>query len=144
MHKIHHGPDLGEATTFTRIVYSVPGHGTRTQMSFCPETPKWKSQNSQSLDFRNFRGPIPLCIDLRLRWGLKQSCILRQELSKDMSHTTYTQGNWDDSRLLVVRSQIGNLTPDPSFSHNLCFKCPNGSCEPILDIYVPRACKWYK
>jgi hypothetical protein len=27
--------------------------------------------------------------------------------------------------------------PGPSFSHNLCFKCPNGSCKPILDIYIP-------
>jgi hypothetical protein len=26
--------------------------------------------------------------------------------------------------------------PSPYFDHNLCFKYPNGSCEPILDIYV--------
>jgi hypothetical protein len=32
----------------------------------------------------------------------------------------------------TVESQIANLTPDLSFGHNLCFKCPNGSCEPIL------------
>jgi hypothetical protein len=38
----------------------------------------------------------------------------------------------------VVGSQIGNLTPSPSFGHNLCFRCPNGSCEPISDIYAPR------
>jgi hypothetical protein len=44
----------------------------------------------------------------------------------------------------MVGSQIGNLTPDPSFGHNLCFKHPNGSCEPILYIYVPRAFQWYK
>jgi hypothetical protein len=24
------------------------------------------------------------------------------------------------------------------------FKCPNGSCKPIWDIYVPRAFQWYK
>ncbi len=30
------------------------------------------------------------------------------------------------------------------FNHNLCFKCPNGSCEPILDIYILRAFQWYK
>jgi hypothetical protein len=39
-HKIHHGPDLGETTAFPLIVYSVPGHGTNTQMSFCPRIPK--------------------------------------------------------------------------------------------------------
>jgi len=44
----------------------------------------------------------------------------------------------------VVRSQISNLTPNPSFSHNLCFKNRNGSCEPILNIYVPRYFQWYK
>jgi hypothetical protein len=26
----------------------------------------------------------------------------------------------------------------------LCFRYQNGSCEPILDIYVPRAFQWYK
>jgi hypothetical protein len=44
----------------------------------------------------------------------------------------------------VVRNQIGNLIPNPSFDHNLYFKCPNGSWEPILDIYVLRAFQWYK
>jgi hypothetical protein len=37
----------------------------------------------------------------------------------------------------------GNLIPSPSFGHNLRFMCPNGSCEPILDIYVPRVFPWY-
>jgi len=31
-----------------------------------------------------------------------------------------------------------------SFDHNLCFKCPNGSCEPILDIYILRDFQWHK
>ncbi len=52
--------------------------------------------------------------------------------------------NRGDSWLLVVRSQIDNLTLDLSFGHNLCLKCPNVSCEPILDIYVPRNFQWYK
>jgi hypothetical protein len=39
-HKTHHGPDLGEATTFPLIVYFVLGHGTNTQMTFCPGSPK--------------------------------------------------------------------------------------------------------
>jgi hypothetical protein len=47
-HKTHHGPDLGEATTFPLIVYSVPGHEASTQMSFCLETPKWESRNSHN------------------------------------------------------------------------------------------------
>jgi hypothetical protein len=61
-----------------------------------------------------------------------------------MLHAICTHGNWVDSRFLVVGSQIANLTLDPSFGHNLCFKCPNGRCKPILDIYVPRSFQWYK
>ncbi len=30
------------------------------------------------------------------------------------------------------------------FAINLCFKCPNGSFQPTLDIYVPWAFQWYK
>jgi hypothetical protein len=88
-------------------------------------------------------GPITLSADLQLRWGLKQSCSPCRELSNDMWHATCTQGNRGDSWLLVVGSQINNLTHGPSFGHNLCFRCPNGSCEPISDIYVLKAFQWY-
>jgi len=60
-----------------------------------------------------------------------------------MWHATHKQGNQGDSRLLVVESQISNLTPGLSFGHNLSFKCPNGSCEPIFDIYVTRVFQKY-
>ncbi len=43
-----------------------------------------------------------------------------------------------DSWLLVIGSQIGDLIPNPSLGHNLCFRCLNGPWKPILDIYVPR------
>jgi hypothetical protein len=87
---------------------------------------------------------ITLCVDLRLRWGLNQSCSPHQKISNDMLHTTYTQKNLIDSRLLMVRSEIANLTPDPSFGHNLCFRCPNESCEHILNIYISISFPWYK
>jgi hypothetical protein len=48
------------------------------------------------------------------------------------------------SRLLVVRSQIANLIPNLSFGHNLCFKYPNGSCKPSLNIYILRYLQQYK
>jgi hypothetical protein len=38
-HKTHHGPNLGEATTFPLIVYSVVGHGTSIQMTLFPGLP---------------------------------------------------------------------------------------------------------
>jgi len=61
-----------------------------------------------------------------------------------MLHAICTHGNRVDSWLLVVGSQIVNLTPGSSFGHNLCFRCPNGQCKPILDIYVPISFHWYK
>ncbi len=91
-----------------------------------------------------FWGPITLCADLQLRWGLKQSCSPHWKLSNGMSCATCTQGNQVNSWLLVVGSQTANLTPDLSFGHNLCFRCPNGSCEPILDIFVSIAFQWYR
>jgi hypothetical protein len=45
-HKTNHGLDLGEATTFPLIVYSMPLHEVHIQMAFRPGTPKWESQNS--------------------------------------------------------------------------------------------------
>jgi hypothetical protein len=51
-----------------------------------------------------------------------------------MWHATYTQVNQGDSWLSMIENKIGNLTLDPFFGHNLCFKYPNGSREPILDI----------
>jgi len=98
----------------------------------------WNSQvgvpNFPKLGLLRLWRPITSSTDLRLRWDLKQSCILRQDLSNGMSHATYTKGNQGDSWLLVVRSQIANLTFGLSFSHNLCFKNLNGSCELILNI----------
>ncbi len=89
-------------------------------------------------------GPITFSVDLRSIWSLKQSCSPHQELSKGMWHATCTQGNRVDSRLLVVGSQIVNLTPGPSFDYNLCFRSPTGSWKTISDIYVLRAFQWYK
>ncbi len=61
-----------------------------------------------------------------------------------MSHSTYTHRHRVDSRLLVVGSQTANLTPDPSFNHNLFCRCPNGSCEAISDIHTSRPFQQYK
>jgi hypothetical protein len=81
---------------------------------------------------------------VRSRRGLNQSCISPRELFNAMSHSRIGHRKEVDSRLLVVGSQTGNLTPGPSFGHNLRFRCPNEQCEPTLDIYVTRAFQWYK
>jgi len=87
---------------------------------------------------------ITSCSNLGLGRGLKQTCSLPWKLSNGVLHSTCTHRNWVDSRLLVVGSQIASLIPGPSFDHNLCYKCPNGSCKAILDIYISRPFQWYK
>jgi hypothetical protein len=89
-------------------------------------------------------GAITLCADLWLRWGLKQNYSPHWELFNGILHVIFTHGNRVDSWLLMVESQTANLTPDFSFGHNLYFRFPDGSCKPILNIYVPRAFQWYK
>jgi hypothetical protein len=88
-------------------------------------------------------GPITLRANLWLGWGLKQSFSPCRELFNGISHATWTQGNQVNFWLLVVGSQTTNLTIGPSFGHKLYFRCPNGSYEPILDIYVSISFQWY-
>jgi hypothetical protein len=96
------------------------------------------------LGFLRLWGCITSCANLRSQWGLKQHCSLRQGFSNGMSRVACTQGNRVDSRLLVVGSQTTSLTPSLSFGHNLRFRCPNGQCKPILDIYTSIAFQWHK
>ncbi len=51
-HKIHHGPDLGEATTFPLIVYSMLLHEAHIQMAFCFEIAK--VETPMTLGLHNF------------------------------------------------------------------------------------------
>ncbi len=129
-HKTNHDPDLGEAITFPLIVFYAPLHEAHIQMAFCPE----RVPKSPQLRLPQLWEPITMHANLPLWWDLKQSCSLRWDLSNGMLYTTCTWVNRVDSWLLMVRSQIVNLTFVLSFGHNLCFKCPNGSCKPILDI----------
>jgi hypothetical protein len=82
--------------------------------------------------------------NLRLEWGLNQSCSSPWELSNAPSHSICRRREEVDSQLLVVGSQTANLTPSPSFAHNLGCRCSNGSCEAILDICTSRPFHWYK
>ncbi len=143
-HKIHHSPDLGEANTFPLMVFSVPGHKAYTQMSFCTEAPNLGVLKFPKLGLPQLWRPITSCENLRLKWSPKQSYSPCRKLSNNMWHITCTQVIQGNAQLLVVGSQIGSWTPDFSFGHNLYFNYPNGSWEPILDIYVSRAFQWYK
>jgi hypothetical protein len=82
--------------------------------------------------------------DIRLERGLNQSYSSPWELSNAMSHSFCRRRDHIESWLLVVGSQIVNLTPCPSFAHNLGCRCSNGSCKAILDIYTSRPFPWHQ
>jgi hypothetical protein len=82
--------------------------------------------------------------NLRLEWSLNQSYSFPRKLSKSISHSFNSCREKVDSWLLVVGSQTACLTPEPSFAHNLGYKCSNGTCEAILGIYTSRPFHWYK
>ncbi len=88
--------------------------------------------------------PVTSCSDLQLKRCLKKNFSPRRKISNNIWHATYTHIIQGDYWLLVVGSQIGTLTLNPSFNHNLCYKYSNGSWEPILDIYVSKVFQWYK
>jgi hypothetical protein len=88
--------------------------------------------------------PITLRSNLGSRCGLKQSCSYRRKFFNDMLDALRSQVNWIEFWFFPVRSQTGCLTLGPSFGHNLCFRCLNEQCNPILSIYVLRAFQWYK
>ncbi len=94
---------------------------------------------SPKLGLLRLQSPITLRTNLGSKCGLKKSCNPYRELFNGMSHVVCRQVNQEDSRLSLVGSQTNNLTPNPSFGHNLCFRCPNEQFEPILNIYIPRA-----
>jgi hypothetical protein len=83
-------------------------------------------------------------LDLRSGRGLNQSCSPWRELSNAGSHSRSARQERVDSRLLVVGSQTANLTPGPSFAHNLGCRCPNCQCKGIFDIYVSRPFQWHQ
>jgi hypothetical protein len=87
---------------------------------------------------------ITPCSNLRLGWGLKQTCSSPWELSNGVSHSTYTHQGRVYFWLLVAGSQTANLTPSLSFVHNLCCRFPNGSCEAIFGMYASRPFQKYR
>ncbi len=146
-HKTHHGPDSGGATTILPIVYFVPLHRTCTRMALFPGTPKLESRDCPEIVPVGVPGLWELITPDCEVWsqqGLYQSCSPRRDLSNDISHSQFGGREEVDSWLLVVGSQIASLTPGPSFAHNLSYRCPNGQCEAIFDIYASRPFQWHQ
>jgi len=140
-------PRLGDATTIPHIVYSVTLRHTYIQVTLFPGTPKLESRNPTKCPgfglprLWEVIAPRP---DLGSWRGLNRSCSPRRDLSIDVSLSRIGHQELVDSRLLVVKSQTVNLTPGPSFTHNLGCRCPNWECEGIFDIYVSRPFQWHQ
>ena len=132
----HHGPDSGGVTTILPIVFFALLRRTHTQVVVCPGTPKVESRNCPGFGLPGLWDIIASHLDLRSGRDLNQTCIPLWELSNATSHSRFGCQEEVNSRLLVVGSQTGNLTPGPSFAHNLGCRCPNDQCEAIFDIYA--------
>jgi hypothetical protein len=146
-HKIHHGPDSGEATTFPHIVFSATLRGGYIQMALFPGTPKLESRNCPEIVPGGVPGLWELITPDCKVWSRQdhnQTCSPCQDLSNEVSHFQFGGRKKVDFRLLVVGSQTASLTPGPSFAHNLGFRCPNDQCEGILDIYTSRPFQWHQ
>jgi hypothetical protein len=63
-HKTHHGPDLGEATTFPLIMYYVPLHEAHIQMAFLSRDSQMGVLKFPKLGLLRLWGPITLCAEL--------------------------------------------------------------------------------
>ncbi len=146
-------PRLGPreyATTILPIVYSVTLDSIHTRMSLFPGTP-----GTPRLESRNCPETVPGGVlglwelitpdcGVWLQRGLNQTCSPHRDLFNDVSHFRFGGQEEVDSRLLVIESQTANLTPGPSFGHNLGYRCPNGQCEAIFYIYASRTFQWHQ
>ncbi len=146
-HKTHHGPDSGEATTFPHIVFSASHFGDYIQMALFPGTPKLESRNCPKtvpVEVPGLWELITPDCEVWSRQGLNQTCSPCRDLFNDVSHSQFGGLEEVDSWLFVVESQTGNLTPGPSFAHNLGYICPNGQGEAIFVIYASKPFQWHQ
>jgi hypothetical protein len=134
----HHGPNSRDATTIFPIVYSAFARKSGIRMALFPGTPQSGVSKLSRFGLSglwDFVAPRP---DLGSGRGLNRTCSPQREFSNAIWHSRGARRKQVDSRLLVVGSQTGSLTPGPSFAHNLGFRCPNDQCEAILNIYTSR------
>jgi hypothetical protein len=146
-HLTHHSPDSGEATTFPHIVFSTARGRGYIQMTHFVGTPKLESRNcleTVPVGVSGLWELITLDCRVRLQQGLNQSCSPCRDLFNSILYAQIGCQEEVDSWLLVVESQNANLTPGPSFAHNLGWRCLNNQCKVILDIYVSRPFQWHQ
>ncbi len=121
--------------------------GTHARVSLFPGTPGSESRNCPEIVLGKVPGLWELITPDCKVWsqqGLNQTCSPHRDLSNDVLHYRFGGRKKVDSRLLVVGSQIGSLTPGPSFAHNLGYRCPNDQCEAIFYMYASRTFQWHQ
>jgi hypothetical protein len=143
IHKTHHGRDSGEATTLPRYNIFCTSPRRLHRNGFLSRDSRREVPKLPRLGLPQLCRAIISCSDFWSRQGLKQSCSFRWELSNGVSHTTTCTLV---GRFLTFCDFESNCQFDswPFFFHNLRYKCPNGSCEHILDIYNSIDFQWYK
>jgi hypothetical protein len=98
-------PELGGSHHLPLTLFMICHKGC-IQMSFCLRTCKLGISKFPKLGHSAFWKGITSCENLQLKWSLKQSCHLCQELFNNMWHTTCTHVFQGDYQLLVVGNQI--------------------------------------
>jgi hypothetical protein len=77
-----------------------------------------------------------LDIHIFLKFVLEHASKISYNFQKDLSNSALHAPIENDLTLVlrgfVVRSQVPNFTPDPSFDHNLCISGLNGHCKGTL------------
>jgi len=142
-------PRLGLEGSHHLPPYSIlaPLRQDYIQMVLFPGTPKLESRNCPKTVLVGVPRLWTLVTpDYRVwsQWSLNQTCSPRRDVSNAMWHSRFGGREEVDSWLLVVGSQTASLTPGPSFAHNLGYRCPNGQCEAIFDIYASRPFQWHQ
>ncbi len=141
----HDSPRLGSKGSHHLPPYSIFQllHDTYIRMALFPGLPRKSLEivliwTLETLEIHNslLRPPIGMRFQANLQ--------LSSRAFQGVSHSTCTHRGWVDSQLLMVRNQTANLTLSPSFDHNLCCRCLNGSCKAIFDIYTSRPFQWCK
>jgi len=127
----HHGPDSGEATTFPpySIFCSSPSRLHPNGLFFQDSqvgVPKLSRVGVSGL--LTATAPHP---ELKSGRALNQSCSSRPELSNAMLHSLRRRREEVDSRLLVVGSQTGSLTPGPSLPITCAADVQMGNARPF-------------
>ncbi len=130
-HKIHHGPDLGETTTFPPLQYTLQlSTGVTSKWLFVPGLPNGSPEipivgTPTTLEAHNLVCRLPIVMKSKAK--LQPLSRTFQRYIARCLHATKS------GRFLTFNGRESNCQFDsrPFFGHKLCFRCPNERCEPI-------------